>query len=99
MTSKPVASPACAVNEAPDRYLGYWTPAEVAAQLTALAATARRGGREDLAARLDKAMASLPAATAAAPKLFDLAAAFDQLLPKIRDDTLHAELKAIRDAL
>ncbi|WP_374300310.1 hypothetical protein [Ferrovibrio sp.] len=53
---RPSASPACSLDEAPDAYRGYLTPAEIAAEL-------------------------------------------DRLLPRIRDDRLHAKLKAIRDSL
>lgn len=53
---RPSASPACSLDEAPDAYRGYLTPAEIAAEL-------------------------------------------DRLLPRIRDDELHAALKAIRDEL
>lgn len=53
---RPSASPACSLDEAPDAYRGYLTPAEIAAEL-------------------------------------------DRLLPRIRDDKLHAALKAIRDGL
>ncbi len=33
---RPAASPVCAINEAPDSYLGYLTPAEIAAELDRL---------------------------------------------------------------
>lgn len=52
----PSASPACSLDEAPDAYRGYLTPAEIVAEL-------------------------------------------DRLLPRIREDKLHAALKAIRDSL
>ncbi|MFN4312064.1 MAG: hypothetical protein ACK4FK_15885 [Ferrovibrio sp.] len=50
------ASSVCSLDEAPDCYRGYLTPAEIVAEL-------------------------------------------DRLLPRIRDDGLHAALKAIRDGL
>lgn len=53
---KPSASTVCSLDEAPDAWRGYLSPAEVAAEL-------------------------------------------DRLLPRIRDDALHARLKAIRDSL
>ena len=53
---RPSVSPVCSLDEAPDAYRGYLTPAEIAAEL-------------------------------------------DRLLPRIRDDKLHAALRAIRDGL
>jgi hypothetical protein len=53
---RPPASSVCSLDEAPDAYRGYLTPAEIAVEL-------------------------------------------DRLLPRIRDDRLHAALKAIRDGL
>jgi hypothetical protein len=52
----PPASSVCSLEEAPDAWRGYLSPAEIAAEL-------------------------------------------DRLLPRIRDDALHARLKAIRDSL
>lgn len=52
----PPSSTVCSLDEAPDAWRGYLTPAELAAEL-------------------------------------------DRLLPRIRDDALHARLKAIRDSL
>jgi hypothetical protein len=54
--AKPNASSVCSLDEAPDAWRGYLTPAEILAEL-------------------------------------------DRLLPRIRDDALHAKLKAIRDSL
>lgn len=58
MEKKPNApsSTVCSLDEAPDAWRGYLSPAEIAAEL-------------------------------------------DKLLPRIRDDALHAKLKAIRDSL
>ncbi|MFN4163741.1 MAG: hypothetical protein ACK4GK_04145 [Ferrovibrio sp.] len=53
---RPPASSVCSLDEAPDAYRGYLTPAEIVTEL-------------------------------------------DRLLPRIRDDRLHAALKAIRDGL
>ena len=52
----PPNSTVCNLDEAPDAWRGYLSPAELAAEL-------------------------------------------DKLLPRIRDDALHAKLKAIRDSL
>lgn len=52
----PPSSTVCSLDEAPDVWRGYLSPAEIAAEL-------------------------------------------DKLLPRIRDDALHAKLKAIRDGL
>lgn len=52
----PSSSTTCSLDEAPDAWRGYLSPAEIAAKL-------------------------------------------DELLPRIRDDALHARLKAIRDGL
>lgn len=52
----PPSSTVCSLEEAPDAWRGYLSPAEIAAEL-------------------------------------------DKLLPRIRDDVLHAKLKAIRDGL
>ncbi|MFN3399593.1 MAG: hypothetical protein ACK4Z4_04570 [Ferrovibrio sp.] len=52
----PPSSTTCSLDEAPDAWRGYLSPAELAAEL-------------------------------------------DRLLPRIRDDALHARLKAIRDSL
>lgn len=54
--TSPPASAVCSLDEAPDVWRGYLSPAELAAEL-------------------------------------------DKLLPRIRDDALHARLKAIRDSL
>ncbi len=52
----PPSSTTCNLDEAPDAWRGYLSPAELAAEL-------------------------------------------DKLLPRIRDDALHAKLKSIRDSL
>lgn len=52
----PPNSTVCSLDEAPDAWRGYLSPAELAAEL-------------------------------------------DKLLPRIRDDAVHAKLKAIRDSL
>lgn len=52
----PPSSTVCSLDEAPEAWRGYLSPAEIAAEL-------------------------------------------DKLLPRIRDDALHAKLKAIRDSL
>jgi len=52
----PSSSTVCSLDEAPDAWRGYLSPAEIVAEL-------------------------------------------DKLLPRIRDDALHAKLKAIRDSL
>jgi len=52
----PPSSTVCSLDEAPDAWRGYLSPAEIAAEL-------------------------------------------DKLLPRIRDDALHAKLKTIRDSL
>lgn len=90
------ASPACSLDEAPDSYRGYLTPAEIAVRAAAIAAALQRDGRRDLAERLRAAFPSLPTASAAAE---DVAAAFETLLPRIADDRLHARLREIRASL
>jgi hypothetical protein len=52
----PPSSTVCSLDEAPDAWRGYLSPAEIVAEL-------------------------------------------DKLLPRIRDDALHARLKAVRDSL
>lgn len=54
--TSPPASAVCNLDEAPEAWRGYLSPAELAVEL-------------------------------------------DKLLPRIRDDALHAKLKAIRDSL
>lgn len=95
MEQKPHASPACALNEAPDSYLGYLTPDEIAAQLTAIAGTARSAGRAAWANKVEAVLGALPSASPA-PQIADVGTALDALLPKIRDDRLHATLKSLR---
>lgn len=92
---KPPSSPACSLDEAPESYRGYLTPAEIAAQVGAIAAALEQIGRSDLAARLHGTAGpgGRPVAST------DIAAAFDRLLPRISDDRLHATLRAVRDAL
>lgn len=92
------ASPACSLDEAPDLYLGYLTPTEIAAQLNAIATAARRCGQSDLAARFEALMERLPTPTDTVSVVEDISAAIDALLPKIRDDDLHAALRKIRGA-
>ncbi|WP_370156728.1 hypothetical protein [Ferrovibrio sp.] len=99
MDSRHPASPACSLDEAPDGYRGYLPPAEIAAAVRAMAARAGQTGRERLAAGLAAIADGLPPAAAPATAMpDDLAAAFDALLPRIRDNALHARLKALRDA-
>ncbi|MFC3674637.1 hypothetical protein [Ferrovibrio xuzhouensis] len=95
MSQKPPASPACSLDEAPDSYRGYLAPAEIAAVLRAMAA----GAPAEIAARLDGLCNGLPAPAAQLPSGFtgDAAADLDRLLPRIRDDALHAALRALRD--
>ena len=98
MDDKPLASPACALSEAPDSWRGYLEPGEIAAQLAAIGIALREQGRSDLAERIAEISRTLPESDAAAP-VPDVAAAFDQLLPRIRDDRLHAAIAASRVAL
>lgn len=95
MSRKPPASPACSLDEAPDSYRGYLAPAEIAAMLQALAA----GAPAEIAARLEAIRSSLPAPAASLPASLtgDLATDLDRLLPRIRDDALHAAVRAIRE--
>lgn len=95
MDDEDFASPACALPEAPEGYRGYLPPAEIAAQVAAIAAALQRNGRSGLAERLRAAM-QLPADV---NPVVDVAAAFERLLPRIADDALHARLREIRDAL
>lgn len=99
MDDKKLASPACALSEAPEAYRGYLEPAEIAAQLSAIAAALEAAGRKDLAERMAALRRDLPLAEPAAPAVTDTPAAFDTLLPRIADDRLHAALKAIRETL
>ena len=98
MDDKELASPACALSEAPEAYRGYLEPAGIAAQLSAIAAALEAAGRKDLAERMAALRRDLPPAAAVAA-VTDIPAAFDALLPRIADDRLHAALKAIREAL
>ncbi|HEX6958888.1 MAG TPA: hypothetical protein VF194_12955 [Ferrovibrio sp.] len=98
MTGKTFASPACALSEAPDSYLGYLTPTEIAARLRGLALAARQAGASAPAEALERLCQDLPAAEPA-PIAASIAAELDALLPKVRDDRLHAALKEIRAAL
>lgn len=98
MDEKHLASPACALSEAPGAYRGYFAPAETAGRLAALARALQAGGRADLAERAAALCRDLPQAEPA-PDVTDIAGAFDALLPRIADDRLHAAVKAIRAAL
>ena len=98
MDDKHLASPACALSEAPDAYRGYLEPTEIAAQLASLGAALQAAGHAELAGRLAAICRNLPPAKSEAA-IADIPAAFDTLLPRIRDDRLHAALMAIRDAL
>ena len=98
MDEKHLASPACALSEAPDAYRGYFAPAEIAARLTALARALQAAGRAELADRVAAICRDLPQAEPA-PDVTDIAGAFDALLPRIADDRLHAAVNAIRAAL
>lgn len=97
MTNRPPASPACHLAEAPDAYRGYLAPAEIAAVLQAAA----RVAPAPLAGHLTALAAGLPAA-APCPAGFAAESAdalLDRLLPRIRDDALHARLRALRAGL
>jgi len=73
MEQKPHASPACALNEAPDSYLGYLTPAEIAAQLAAIARAAHASGRMAWAEKIESILRKLPSASPA-PEIADAGA-------------------------
>ena len=98
MDSKPRASSVCSLDEAPDAWRGYLAPDEIAAGLAGIAAALREQGRSDLAGQIADICRTLPESDAitAVP---DVAAAFEQLLPRIKDDRLHAAVAAIRAAL
>ena len=98
MDSKPRASSVCSLEDAPDAWRGYLGEAEIAARLAAIVFALREQDRSPLAERVAEICRGLPESEAAA-SVPDTAAAFDQLLPRIRDDRLHAALKGIRDAL
>ena len=98
MDEKPLASPVCALSEAPDAYRGYFEPAEIAARLAALARALQAAGRAELANRVAATCRDLPQAEPA-PAVSDIPGTFDALLPRIADDRLHAMLRAIRAAL
>jgi 5-formyltetrahydrofolate cyclo-ligase len=86
------ASPVCAMEEAPDAYAGFATAGEIAATLTALRAETapERHGLIDYALwRLGE-----PPAEKAAPP-----ASLEALLPRVRDDALHAALTALQRSL
>jgi len=97
MASDPLSSPACALHEAPDSYRGYLPPSEITAVLQAITAVAEQTGRQALAGHLRAILQDLPApAAVATPAGPDLAAVIDALLPRIRDDRLHAAISTIR---
>lgn len=98
MRSKP-ASPACFLDEAPDGYLGYLPPAEIPSHLAGLAEAARQSGQPAIAGKLDALRQGLPPAQSVILPDGGLAAGLDALLPKIRDDGLHAALREIRATL
>lgn len=94
MSHTPEASPACSLDEAPDSYRGYLAPAEIAAALQAMAA----GAPPEIAARLEAIRSGLPSPATSLPAgLAGDIADLDRLLPRIRDDALHAALRAIRE--
>lgn len=98
MNSKP-SSPACFLGEAPDGYLGYLPADELAGHLAGLAEAARQAGQPAIAGKLDALRQGLPTAQVVVLPDAGLAAGLDALLPKIRDDELHATLRVIRAAL
>jgi len=90
------ASSVCYLDEADPAYAGFDTAAEISGKLIALAAQLPPERR----ALLDYALWRLDAAAiTAAPETQPATAALDALLPRIRDDAIHAAVAALRDSL
>lgn len=91
------ASPACAMAEAPDSYMGYLTEGEIAGHLKALRTLAGVRDRE-LVAALDALLQRLPmhlvasAEPAQLPPDASIASAIRTMRPRIRNDALHEAL-------
>jgi 5-formyltetrahydrofolate cyclo-ligase len=86
------ASAVCYLNESDPAYAGFDTPAETAHQLAGLIgqlSPERRGLLDYVLWRLGGASETAPAADSFATRL-------DQVLPRIRDDAIHAALAALR---
>jgi len=90
-------SEVCYLNEAEDAYAGFNRPEETAAVLESLRGSLapERVGLLDYALwRLDAAPADAPASTGGSPT-----EALRRLLPRIRDDALHATIAALHASL
>jgi 5-formyltetrahydrofolate cyclo-ligase len=90
------ASEVCYLNESDPTYAGFDTPAETAAKLAALVGLPR-----ERAPLLDYALWKLDTPSVAGETTGEepAAAALDALLPRIRDDAVHATIEALRAAL
>ena len=90
------ASGVCYLDEADTAYAGFDTPAEIARQLAALNGSVpheRQGLLDYVYWRLGQAPAE------AAPKAEPAAALLDRILPRVRDDAVHAALAALRASI
>ena len=91
------ASPACAMAEAPDAYMGYLTEAEIAGHLKALRTLAGVRDR-DLTASLDALLQRLPmhlvagSEPAQLPADASIVSVITGLRPRLRNDALHEAL-------
>jgi 5-formyltetrahydrofolate cyclo-ligase len=90
-----LASPACALAEAPNAYAGYLDEVEIAAELQALRASPALHD-EATGRALDGVMQRLPVQAGRSGTASDTAASvadrLAQLRPRVRDDSLHAAL-------
>ncbi len=94
MTENEYASPACAIAQAGDVYLGYAARDELVAALARLLVTVAEPWRPMLAAHLTALHGAAPAEVA--PLIGgEPADLLRGLLPRVRDDRLHADLSAL----
>lgn len=103
------ASPACGLHEVDDGYLGYFTRDEIIPRLMALHAAAQALAADErtraAAARWSATLAahlaqfgagpSSPPETEPAAARVEMTRGLAELIPKVRNDALHADLKAI----
>ena len=95
------SSPACAMHEADDAYMGYASRPELIAFLRTLLAAERARATapgQHWCAMLGRYLAALGASDAEAAPSRDPGGTFATLramLPRVRDDRLHADLRAM----